>query len=108
MNTITFKQFLLTYNFRNYRTDCELENNKWDTHTIRVEYYPKEDSLQTDWFELGLYDYGPNCVKLDSINKILSNEILKMNVSSFCFDYDLNIFVVTLTNENHIDGVVGE
>lgn len=108
MKTITFKQFLLTYNFRNYRTDCELENNKWDTNIIRVEYYISEDSYNTTWFELGLYDFGPNCEKLDTINRVLSKDILNMNVSSFHFDYDLNTFVVLLTKDKNIDSVCDE
>lgn len=107
MKAITFKQFLLTYNFRNYRDDCKIENNRCDTNIIRIEYYRNKDSYDPTWFELGLYDFGPNCDKLKNINKVLSKDILNMNVSSFYFDYDLNTFVVTLTTDAHIEGVNG-
>lgn len=106
MTAITFKQFMLTYNFRYYREDCKEESHRMNTSCIRIEY-PLGDECNKDyeWFEFGMYDYAGNSYKLKQLEHIFSKNILDMYVCSFWYDDDLEIFVVTLDEEQYIDEV---
>lgn len=108
MKAITFKQFMTTYNFRLYRSDCESENNKLNSSTIRIRYNFSENYTQFDWFEFGIYDYAGNNYKLKQINEIFSKRILEMYVCDFYYDDDLGVFVMTLSDEKHISEVCDE
>lgn len=76
MENITFKQFIATYCFRSIDKNSrsgEL-SDFGDTQIIRI-HLDTENS--DDWFDFGIYNFGTTGYKLDNIDKIFSEEILK-------------------------------
>ena len=108
MKAITFKQFMLTFNFRYYREECKSENDKYNTYIIRIKYPVDKDSINYEWFEFGMYDYAGNHYKLQQLKKIFNNEILNMYVGDIYYQEDLTGVVVTLSHEKNIDEVTEE
>lgn len=108
MKSITFKQFVTSHSFRYYRSDCESEDKKYNTSTIRIYYPVGEDYFKQDWFEFGIYDFGGDDYKLRQIKDIFSEKILKLYVSNFYCDDELDILVVHLTDNKCMDEVSSE
>ena len=106
MKSITFKQFMLTYNFRYYREDCKEDAHRMNTSCIRIEYPTGNDVYKShEWLEFGMYDYGGNSYKLQQLKSVFNEKILNSYVSDFYYDDDLEIFVVRLSEEQYIDEV---
>lgn len=105
MKAITFKQFMLTYNFRQYNNECRFENDKYNTDTIRIKYKKDNSVFDYDWFEFGIYDFGGNYKKLEQIKEIFSEKILNMYVDGFSYNEDLGVFEVYLSDDEDIDEV---
>ena len=105
MKAITFKQFMLTCNFRYYKEDCKSENDRYNTYIIRIKYPVDKDSINYDWFEFGMYDYAGEYYKLKQLKKIFSDEILNMYVGDICYQEDLTGLVVSLTYNKNIDEI---
>lgn len=105
MKAITFKQFMLTYNFRCYREECKSEDDRLNTYIIRIKYPVDKDSINYEWFEFGMYDYAGENYKLKQLKRIFSNDILNMYVGDIYYQDDLPSVVVTLSYNKHIDEV---
>lgn len=101
-NNITFKQFLLTYNFR-YVLDNSEEG--MDTAIIRIYPPSTEDNLKYNnyWFEFGIYDYSEDSWKIKIAEECLSQEILNSYISSFHVDEKTSTFHVYLTKDKERD-----
>ena len=68
MKNITFKQFMLTYNFRYYNANGQSDKEKEDTTIIRINYPWSDKSYYADtWFEFGIDDFSGNSSKLQRI-----------------------------------------
>ena len=91
MKEITFKQFVETFNFREYNEYASTERDKHDTKIVRI--YIDNDSLD-EWFELGIYDFSIHT--WDLIEKILHPDICKSVVSSMTYDTGLDLLKVYL------------
>ena len=96
MKSITFKQFMLTYNFRQYNGECESERNKYNTSIIRINYDDGECTSLYKWFEFGMYDFGCNPSKLELLEIIFSDTILNSYVSDFGYNEELEVFEISL------------
>ena len=83
-DSITFEQFIKTYNFR---------NNVDNTKTIRVYLSINFD----DWFEFGVYDYDSQ--KQVRCMSVLNKRILDSTISSFYYDTENDVFSVFLNRE---------
>lgn len=94
---ITFKQFLLTYDFRYYNENGLGDSEQEDTTIVRINYPTDDQEEDRHWFEFGMYDYEPNCYKKQHFEEIFSNNILNMYVSYFKHNDRLNILEVYLT-----------
>lgn len=106
MKSITFAQFMLTYNFRYYREDCKEEAHRMNTSSIRIEYPTDNDLYKShEWFEFGMYNYSGNSYTLEQLKAIFNEKILDLYVCGFYYDDDLEIFVVRLSEEQYIDEV---
>lgn len=108
MKAITFKQFMLTYNFKQYNENCKFEKNTYNTSIIRINYANKNNIYEYDWFEFGVYDFSGDCRKLEQLKEIFSEKILNMFVSSFGYNEDIEVFEIFLKDENYIEEVVEE
>lgn len=88
MKNITFEQFLLTYNFRDYKDDRGIsENEKYDTQIIRV-YLPNEDIVpMSEWFEIGLYHFDSGETILKRVQEIFALKLL----NSYVYTFNVNI-----------------
>ena len=106
MKAITFKQFMLTYNFRYYREECKTENDRLDSHIIRIKYPVDKNYIDYEWFEFGMYDYSGEDYKLKQIKRIFSNEILNMYVYDISYQEDLNEVIVCLGYEKDIEEIM--
>ena len=105
MNNITFKQFLLTYNFR----DCvdngtNIENET--TQIIRI-YPPEEEnglySKLYGWIEFGIYNFSMDEIKMHIAETFLSEKIMNSYVENFYVDNYTSILYVYLTDEKEMD-----
>ena len=105
MKAITFKQFIMTMNFRYYRPNCEIEQNSLDTEIIRIKYPVNGEEIDYEWFEFGMYDYASNPYKYQQLEKIFSKEILEMNVCNIAYNQETNTLEVTLTRQKNISEV---
>lgn len=105
MKAITFKQFMLTYNFRQYNNDCLCEKDRYNTSIIRINYKNENTVFDYDWFEFGIYDFGGDCKKLEQIKHIFGANILNAYVSSFGYNEDLEVFEIYLSDDKEIDEV---
>lgn len=84
------KDLLNLYNFRLYRDDIQSNYLKEDTSTVRI--YIDIDM----WFEFGICDWSNNEVKRESIEKILTKDILNKEVDYFNVNDENNLFSVHL------------
>lgn len=104
MNNITFKQFLMTYNFRSaIGNGCGTENE--DTQIIRL-YPPTEESenfLQYKWIEFGIYDFSANSLKMLIAETFLNEKIMNSYIESFFVEDNTSILHVYLTNREEYD-----
>lgn len=107
MEAITFKQFMLTYNFRQYNEECRSERDKYNTSIIRINYVNEKDFYADyNWFEFGMYDFSSGDLKLKQLKEIFSEKILNMYVSGFVYNEDLEVFEINLNNEKTIYEVI--
>lgn len=103
MNNITFKQFLLTYNFR-YVIDGSEQG--YDTQIIRI--YPPEGengpySRGHEWIEFGIYDFSEDSWKMSLAEKFLNENIMNSYVEDFCVNEKTSILHIYLTNKKERD-----
>ena len=77
MKNITFKQFLYTFNFREFRNEDYHTKEGYNTKIIRI-YYPMEDFSYTDdyWIEFGLNDFISDESKEKLLKMFFTTEIL--------------------------------
>jgi len=94
MYNITLKQFLLTYNFREYIDNIHLsENEKMDTSHIRI-YLPSGN----EFFEYGMYGFDNSYLMLKRINEIFNPKILNSYMYSMRV-LDNSILAIYLSDE---------
>lgn len=93
MKHIKFKQFVETFNFRDYQADRTCDLKRMDTVIVR--FY--KDDNPDDWFELGVYDWSGST--FDRLKKILAKEILKSYVICMEYDYEVDVLKVYLQTE---------
>ena len=88
------KEFIDTYNFRNYRTDIQSgnDNDKYDTIVVRI--YLSTD--ENKYIEFGIYDFSGNKYKKKIYEEFIDKKLLERKIASFSFDYNLNTFCVWL------------
>ena len=109
MKNITFKQFMLTYNFCYYNEKGTTDKEKEDTMIIRINYPQDEEELYYTWFEFGICDYAINSFKLKQINKIFSDYILNLYVEEIRYNEEINNVVnIYLTKDRYISEVLEE
>lgn len=87
MKKITFKQFMLTYNF--YANDPNMPSEDNDTQIIRIQLndaiakkYANDTMYWNTWFEFGLKSTFNDSVTEALINSIFTDRILNSYVSS--------------------------
>lgn len=102
MNNITFKQFIYTYNFRCVDATKNFNDNAWeDTLIIRI-YPHREDFLNIEWFEFGVYDFSNKECTWEICERVLSKDILDSYVESISYDGERdNVVTICLTKEKH-------
>ena len=101
MENITFKQFIMTYNFRYVTSDKD-----WGEDTSIIRIYPKNDDSTYEtckWFEFGVYDYAEDSIKWETIERSLSKEILESYINSFWVDNNTSTLHVYLTKNKERD-----
>lgn len=99
INNITFKQFLVAFNFRklkNENIECS-EINKWDTQIIRISF----DSLFNGFLEFGIYDFDSKKTTLKIAEKYLSDKVMNSYVNSIelRIEEDNSMLYVGLTEQ---------
>jgi len=105
MNNITFKQFLLTYNFRDW---CGNGTNTENETTQIIRIYPPEGengpySIHHEWIEFGIYDFSADNWKERIAETFLSEKIMNSYIESFRIDDYTSILYVYLTDEKEMD-----
>lgn len=80
MKRITFRQFMNTFNFRDF---CE---GNEDTRIIRINFSLLNDNCSShDYIDFGIYDFDGG--KRERIEKVFSSEILDSYIESIGFVY---------------------
>lgn len=100
MKNITFKQFLITYNFRYVPSSKEED---WDTTIVRV--YPDIYGHKHFWFEFGLYDFSEASFKYDIAKSFFNEKILNSYISNFGINPNTDVFEIYLTEEEDNDEI---
>ena len=95
---MTLKQLIDLYNFRDYRTEIETENLRYDTSIIRI--YLGETIHKDNYIEFGIYDYSEDEYKEKLYTQFLNKDILKRKVVSIYYDDEIGIFCVELEENN--------
>lgn len=98
---MTLKKLLDLYNFRNYRTDVEIDSKKYDTQTIRI-YLDSEYAKSDRYVEFGVYDFSEDEYKEGIYTEFISAEALKREVEGIWYDEEIGIFCVWLGKNNDI------
>ena len=105
MNNITFKQFLSTYNFRNFVGNGVNTENE-DTQIIRI-YSPTGEngvySNHHEWIEFGIYDFSTDYWKMRIAETFLNEKIMNSYIESFHIDDYTSILYIYLTDEKEMD-----
>ena len=105
MNNITFKQFLSTYNFRNF-VDNGVNTENEDTQIIRI-YPPTGEngvySNHHEWIEFGVYDFSTDHWKMHIAETFLNERIMNSYIESFHIDDYTSILYIYLTDEKEMD-----
>lgn len=102
MNRITFRQFILTYNFRDIN-QFNNDDDQFDTSIIRI-YLPNDEFHKHEWFEFGIYDFSEDSFKMEMCERIFSKEILDSYIASFEYnDSHENVFTVYLSKDKKRD-----
>lgn len=91
----TLYDFLRLYNFRHYDEDAPSNRLKHNTQTIRIHY----GEHTTDWFEFGMYDFGPDSHMEKALKTVINSKLLTHKVTSFSVDDYLNMLNVFLEEE---------
>ena len=101
MQNISFRQFMITYNFRQYNDNGETENDKMDCSTIRINYPTNEEETCHHWFEFGMYDYECDLERIKHFETIFSEHHLNMYISSIYHKNELNMLEIYLTKDRY-------
>lgn len=101
MKKITFRQFMIAYNFRQYNEAGQTENEKMDCSIIRIHYPTDEEESTHHWFEFGMYDYENDYTRMKHFEEIFSDYILNMHISTIYHNIELNILEIYLTTVNN-------
>lgn len=92
---LKLKDFLKIYNFREYIDNQNIpEFKRRDTSIIRIYLSDDED----DFIEFGVDDYCDNKKML--CEKFIKDDILKSNIATIKYDYDLNTLAVWLGDDS--------
>lgn len=100
METISFKQFIYTFNFRYYDSSKKEECNKEDSLIIRIYYLDKDFNYKDCWFEFGIYDFGNKDATWKDCCRFLNKDILNSYIEEIRFNPEEdNVIKIWLTKE---------
>lgn len=100
MKRITFKQFLMTYNFRHYRDELV---EKEDSTIIRI--YPGPNYRRCFWFDFGVYNFGEKEFTYEIIKTIFNDNILNSYINDFGYNVNSDIIEIYLTDRSDEDEI---
>lgn len=100
MENIPFLTFMQTYNFRECYNSEQIGEAD-DTQIIRIHYSHiyTDEPTKNDWFEFGIYDFGPPFVTENNLRCIFNDKIINSYVSTFRMNTNTNCFEIWLTKE---------
>lgn len=99
MNKLTLKDLLDLYNFRNYRSEIEIESLRYDTSIIRI--YLDEKISSHKYIEFGIYDFSEEEYKEEIYNEFINENTLKRKITSLYYDDNLSIFCIVLGDKEN-------
>ena len=100
--SITFRQFIETFNFRLYNTYGETDNEKYDTKIIRI--YTSDDVCKSNnWFEFGIFDFGGDTWEFTKT--VLSERIYNSEISGITYNTSTDKLEIYLKYDCNKEGV---
>lgn len=93
MNAITFKQFMETFNFRDFNPAGTTEDSKYNSKIIRI--YVDECEA---WFDFGIDAFHSKSLQR-LLEKIFSKDIIQSTVSSMTYINEIGMLKIYLETE---------
>ena len=93
---ITLRQILSLVNFR--RLEDTTGDYCYNSDTIRIYFGDLKD-----WFEFGIYDFGPEGDRDDMVERILTKEMLDSEVTSIRRATELDILEIHMNPIKSVD-----
>lgn len=99
IKAIKLIDFLNLYDFTMLNSNCNTDEDRYDSDVIRIHYDSESNSK---WFELGVNNWSKNYYKYEIIKDFLNEKILNMYVYSFKVNWNINTLEVFLQDKEEI------
>lgn len=97
VDNITFKQFLIAFNFRDVNETGTISKEQLGTKIIRIYFGSEMHIGESEYIEFGMYDYASKKRSLEIASKVFSKDIMNSYVENI--EEDENGLSIYLTED---------